>query len=235
VIDQILAHAAECQPLECCGLIVRVGDGEQYRRCRNLSTDAGRFEIHGVDLAAAEDAGEILKIVHSHVNQPAAPTPADRVGCEQTGLPWLIVSWPNGDTTEIEPSGYQAELIGREFVWGVFDCFALVRDYYAQTLGLLIPEFGGYQYSDSNLYQHRFEEAGFRRMPLSETPQPHDVLMLSIGASAPRTDAWNHAAIYLGDELMLHHPLRRLSGRAPWQGYWRDSTRAILRHESLCA
>ena len=231
MIDSILAHAAECQPRECCGLIVCVDGVESYRPCRNLAYELNRFEMHPADWAAAEDAGEILTVVHSHVYQSPEPTAADRVGCESSGIPWMIVSWPTGRTVEFTPSGFKAQLLGRPFVWGVFDCFTLVRDYYRETFGILIDDFGGYpsnaELDGMDLYRTRFEAAGFVEVP---TPSEHDVLLLQL---PPAQDA-SHAAIYLQDETILHHLRGRLSMRQPYGSAWREATRKILRHQSLC-
>lgn len=39
----------------------------------------------------------------------------------------------------------------------------------------------------------------------------------------------NHAAVYLGDGLMLHHMYGRLSSRDVYGGYWREVTRLVVR------
>ena len=42
----------------------------------------------------------------------------------------------------------------------------------------------------------------------------------------------NHAAIYLGDQQVLHHVQGRLSSRDVYGGYYGKSTACALRHES---
>jgi proteasome lid subunit RPN8/RPN11 len=229
MIEQILAHAAECQPRECCGLIVEVDGVETYRPCRNLRRDLDVFELHPADWIAAEQAGRIVKIVHSHVNKPPAPTMPDRIGCEAHGLPWLIVSWPSGEFFEFVPDGYEAPYVGRQFVWGMTDCFTLLRDYYRRELGILISDFGGYTEESAindGLYESRFAAAGFREV---FDLQPHDVLLMNIPTAGAQAQ---HAAVYLGDGVMLHHLQGRLSQRQPYGGLWAQITRKILRHES---
>ena len=40
----------------------------------------------------------------------------------------------------------------------------------------------------------------------------------------------NHAAVYLGDGLILHHLQGRLSSRDVYGGYWQKITTHILRY-----
>lgn len=232
--SDIMNHAERCQPLECCGLIVRVDGIELYWPCRNTCIERGRFVLDPRDWVEAEETGEILKVVHSHVYRDPVPTDADRVGCAASGLPWLIVSWPTGQTCElILPHGFEAPLVGREFVWGTFDCFTLVRDYYRTELGILIDNFGGYEHNfceiGQDLYLNRYKAAGFVEVEIDDFRR-HDVVLMQIGA----TNVVGHAAVYLGGEQIMHHVLGRLSCRAPYGGMWRNATRKILRHESLC-
>lgn len=233
ILTAIRAHAAHDAPRECCGLIVAIDGAPHYWPCRNRWPGLNQFEIHAEDYAAAEDVGEIRAVVHSHVEQSAEASQADRVGCESSGLPWFIVSHPSGDVRRIEPNGYQAPLIGRPFVWGVFDCFTLSRDYYRENFGFLIADVQSYDYEfwkkGQDLYGEWYAKAGFRIIDETEL-QKHDGLLLQIAGSPVA----NHAAIYLGDNLILHHLEGRLSMRAPYGGYWQKHTRYFLRHEKLC-
>jgi cell wall-associated NlpC family hydrolase len=43
----------------------------------------------------------------------------------------------------------------------------------------------------------------------------------------------NHAAVYLGDGLILHHLQGRLSSRDVYGGYWQKVTTHALRHPLL--
>ena len=237
LIDEIRAHAAESVPAECCGLVSVVSGHLVYVRCRNAYAgesvrlgDAKPFEIHHEDYSAAEDAGEIVAIVHSHVGEPPVPSMADRVGIEAHGLPWLIVNYPVGNWTVNEPTGYKAPLIGRPYVHGVFDCFAICRDYYRETLGIEIqnyPRDECFWKKGQNLYLDLFEEAGFVLIEEKDL-RKHDGIFMMVRADVP-----NHAAVYLGDDMILHHPMSRLSGRDPWGGYWKKCATHFVRHRSL--
>jgi cell wall-associated NlpC family hydrolase len=42
----------------------------------------------------------------------------------------------------------------------------------------------------------------------------------------------NHAAVYLGNGMMLHHLYGQLSRRERWDWPWQRRTTAIVRHRS---
>lgn len=58
--------------------------------------------------------------------------------------------------------------------------------------------------------------------------QPGDMIMMRV--QAPVT---NHAAIYLGDNIMVHHMFGNLSARVPYGKYYRDRTVRVVRRKEL--
>jgi len=228
----IEAHAQADYPRECCGLVVATASGPLYRPCRNIApaeTARDRFTIDPADWAHAEDAGEILAVVHSHPDACAHASTADRAMCEQTGLPWLIIGWPSGVITTTLPTGQRLPLVGREFVHGVVDCYSLIRDYYAMELGIDLPDFpraDDWWSKGGNLYRDGFTSAGFTQV--EGPPQRHDVLLMQVAA---RVD--NHGAVYCGDGTVLHHLYGRLSSHDVYGGDWERYTTAVLRHAAV--
>ncbi len=233
ILSDLLNHAHAEQPNECCGLVVQNGDVLTYAPCRNSDAfPQNQFTIHPDDWATIEDSGNIVAVCHSHVNQSAQPSDADKLGCERSGLPWLIVSVPSGDAVTIEPCGFTPKLIGREFVWGVFDCFTLVRDYYRDELAIELPPNQPYEWNfwkkGLDLYSC-FEQFDFVEVTLNTEPQVHDIFLIQINSTVA-----NHAAIYLGDGEILHHLEKQLSRRDVYGGFWQKHTRFVVRHQSLC-
>lgn len=232
ILDDVRAHAAECAPRECCGLAVVTRGKLRYYPCRNdYDGSEDVFHLNPEDYAAAEDAGAVVAIVHSHVNIPPIPSMADQVGVEATGLPWMIVNHPVGTYTVTEPAGFKAPLIGRQFVHGVLDCYALCRDYYQETCGISLPDFHRddwwWQKPGQNLYLDNFEKAGFFQVPETEL-RAHDAILMQAASDRP-----NHAAVYIGDNLIMQHVMGRLSSRDVWGGYWRKCATHFLRHKEL--
>ena len=243
VRDAIAAHAAQVFPHECCGLVVwdegtsrAGGPGTWYLPCANMAAgqERDRFVLDPAAWAEVEDAGmQVMAVVHSHPNACAHPSMADRVMCERTGLPWLIMGWPSGVMTRTDPAGWRAPLVGREFHHGVLDCYSLVRDYYAWELGIELPDFerrdGWWETPGApgaNLYRDHFAEAGF--VQVQGRPQAHDGLLMRVAA---RVD--NHAAVFVGDGTIVHHLYGRLSCRDVWGDGWERHTTAVLRHRRL--
>lgn len=89
VLDEIVRHAAEELPNECCGLLLAGGasreDGielDEAIRTRNADASPTRFLVHPRDLLAAmryaDRVGKPLAgVYHSHPDGPPHPSPVD--------------------------------------------------------------------------------------------------------------------------------------------------------------
>lgn len=227
LLEQIRRHAAAEYPRECCGLVVQFGRGQAYVPCRNVSPEPGdRFELHPEDYAAAEDAGEILAVVHSHPDATSWPSAWDRASCDHSGLPWYILSWPEGDLRLLEPQSGPKPLKGRPYVYGLQDCYSIVQDWYRQERGVELGRVdtvdGWWKSGDQDVLLNNYRAMGF-----VEIDQPEHGALLLMQVSAPVT---NHCAVYLDGGEMLHHMPGALSACTPYGGYWQERTRAILRY-----
>lgn len=220
------AHARACFPREACGLVVIVNGRERFVATRNAAEGDDHFIISAEDYARAEDRGEIVGVFHSHCNVGPEPSEADLVGCEKSRLPWHIFALPTARWHSWNPSGYVAPLIGRQFHHGVLDCYALVRDWYAQERGIALPDFDrtdDWWHKGQNLYIENFRAAGFQEV--SDGPRHGDGLLMQIASPVP-----NHAAVWLDGDMILHHLHGRLSSRDVYGEYFRKCTVKVLRY-----
>jgi proteasome lid subunit RPN8/RPN11 len=225
-----LEHARAEYPREACGLLVIRKGREVYARCRNIGVGTDQFVIHPEDYAAADIQGEIVGVVHSHPGMSPEPSQADRVACEASGLPWHIVGFPSEDWVRIEPTGFVAPLVGREWSHGVLDCYSLVRDWFRSERGVLLPNFARFDdwwKRGENLYLDNFAQVGFEAVNFADlrSLQPGDCFLMQVASPVP-----NHAAVYLGDGLILHHLQGRLSSRDVYGGYWQKVTTHVLKY-----
>jgi cell wall-associated NlpC family hydrolase len=129
----------------------------------------------------------------------------------------------------IEPSGYQAPLVGRQWSHGVLDCYAIIRDWYKLERNIELLDFerrDEWWKIGENLYLDNFEKAGFRKTTLDKL-QKGDVILMTINSPVP-----NHGAVYLGDNMILHHVHGRLSTRDIFGGYWLKNAMVYLTYEN---
>ncbi|MBS5849195.1 MAG: C40 family peptidase, partial [Pseudomonas putida] len=177
-----------------------------------------------------------------HPDATSRPSPRDLAMCEATGLPWHILSWPEGDLRTITPTGH-TPLLGRSFVHGAWDCWQVCADWYNREWGLEFPAYareeGWWEQMDGpSLYEQAYEAAGFYKVSQA---QRGDMVVMAVG----RTAHPNHAGIYLGADaqlpeehaqvfghgpFMLHHLLGRPSEIIVFGGPWLARARLVLRH-----
>jgi proteasome lid subunit RPN8/RPN11 len=224
----IIEHAKKEFPRECCGLLLNISGYEVYFPCKNIAKNQIDFILDPADYARAEDAGEVIAVVHSHCNISPKPSQADLVSCERSKLPWHIVSIPNETWHSFHPNGYKAPLIGREFSHGVNDCYSLIRDFYKENLGIELPDFDRSEKwwdSGEDLYFENFKKAGFE---ITDELKTNDVILIQL-----KSPVINHGAVYLGNDVIIHHVMNRLSYRETYSGFWKKCTRFILRYKGL--
>lgn len=109
MLDEIVAHARDEAPKECCGLIaVRDGRAVGVHRAENVHASPLRFEIEPTELlslvTAIEDAGADLgAIYHSHTRSAPYPSQTDvQFARNWPGVEWLIVGLSsNGASPEV--------------------------------------------------------------------------------------------------------------------------------------
>jgi [CysO sulfur-carrier protein]-S-L-cysteine hydrolase len=83
LIDEMVAHAREDLPNECCGLIGgRDGEATVVHRVENAAASPLRYEMdpkaqYDAYKAIEDEGGELLAIYHSHTKSAAYPSQTD--------------------------------------------------------------------------------------------------------------------------------------------------------------
>ena len=229
--ETALLHAKDQDPKESCGLLLNIKGKEKYYPRNNLSmTQHQCFIIDPIDYVKADNLGEIIAIVHSHPITPPTPSQADRISCEHSNLPWYIVNPKTEQWADLKPEGYKPELCGRPWVWGITDCWSLVRDWYKEEKNIelvdyersMTPE----EFLENPLFEKYAKNTGFRELANDEALKKGDVLLMSI-----LHPTLNHVAIFLGD-MVLHHLADRLSCKEPYSEWLLKCTGKRYRYAS---
>ena len=120
-IDEIVEHAREEAPNECCGMIAaRDGEAVRVYRATNAAASPLRYEVDPKDQLRIEteidDAGlQLGAIYHSHTRSEPYPSQTDvNFAANWPGVQWLIIgvagdepdvrNWriEGGDVTQVE-------------------------------------------------------------------------------------------------------------------------------------
>jgi desampylase len=102
VVDAVVRHAKECQPRECCGVLLGKADEiTEAIRARNLAEDSTRFLIdpqaHIEARRTARSQGlEVIGFYHSHPHGHASPSATDLAEAAYPECVHLIVGFVDG-------------------------------------------------------------------------------------------------------------------------------------------
>jgi proteasome lid subunit RPN8/RPN11 len=229
VVHAIKEHAKSEFPKESCGIVTCDG----YLPCENIHEDPeNAFRIDPEIVTEHTIAGTLLAVVHSHPNGPNYPSFADQKFQIDSGLPWGIVPviavtaedgsdvpvasdiiwW--GDTLPIPP------LERRMFIWGVFHCYGLYRDWLRLERGVTIMNFPcseDFIKDGENPFVERAEITG--HLNLGKIPM-EDLQFGDLVVGKLRGDFPNHCGIYLGGDDLLHHPAGGASCKTNLLRWW---------------
>ena len=228
--DAAIDHAQKDSPNEACGLLAVYKGKEKYFPCRNLAEEKGEyFIIDPDDWVTIEDKGEIVAVIHSHPNCPPTPSQADLASCEYLDLPFYIVTPETQQWHYFEPSGYKKGLIGREWVWDIQDCWSLVTDWYKEKKNIEIkhwPRPSSPQEFEQNPYFEKvITGSGFIELDDNVDLQVGDVLLMDSSQNK-----LSHVALYIGDQTILHHCVKRLSCREIYDQKYIEWTKKRYRY-----
>lgn len=232
---QIREEATAAYPNEAVWLITERG----CKQVDNIHENPLKFfEVRPKDLAKARAEG-LLAVVHSHPDMDDVPSASDMQAQINNDVPFGVLSSGSESSGPIRWWGMKerSPLLGRPFVHGITDCYAMIRDFYFMELGIDLPEFPRdwmWWNEDLSMFQDNFVEAGFREVKISEA-KPHDVLLFKI-----RAPVTNHGGVLLDNDLFIHQmgtpslavDHSRPSAREPVSRYMSLITH-VLRHRDL--
>lgn len=221
---QIIILASVTPKTESCGFVLA---GDRVVSCENVAADPStEFEISAGDYARCES--DIVAVWHSHPNN-CLFSPADVRACKASGLPWILYGCNSGSICYADPTG-NAPYLGRDFVYGLNDCFGLVTDWLRREINFDFPDVD--RYEDEPVpsldllakFPSLMEASGLVRV--KDKPRWGDILFIQTNSPLP-----NHAAIMVDVEKnhILHHLIDRPSAIEFYGSYWRQNTASVWR------
>lgn len=232
-------HAMLCYPEESCGVVV---DGKYIAMKNSAKDKLNDFLIEPSKLVNLE----VEAIIHSHPDADPVPSSADMRCQLETDVPWGIFTIKKDVFGEFGFSQIlwfgdsvpKLPLVGRPFVHGVTDCYAIIRDVYKEELGIDLLEFPrdwDWWLNEQNLYTEGFAKTGFREIQQHELKK-YDVVLSCLGL---RSGIANHGSVYYGNEMVIHHiaskspiDFGRVSTIVPAAPFLRRAVH-FLRHKDL--
>ena len=207
MLEEIQKHFEEEYPREGCGVIAIVKGEKKWFPCKNVAEEDNDFVISSNE-----------------------PSETDINYCNAMGIPYWIYSFPDMELNIVEPKTKSYPLIGREYKFGVKDCFEAMRDY-LKSKNIEIPPRVPFEdnWWDKNLdyfSDQIIEKWGGKKVSMSEMKK-NDVLIFKVKHDVP-----DHCGVYIGDNNFFHHAENRLSCREPLSRFWLKYLVGIYRYET---
>jgi proteasome lid subunit RPN8/RPN11 len=228
--QEMVAHARQHENQEVCGIIA----GGKYWPCENLhSSPSEHFAISAEDYTRIEPFG-IEAIFHSHLYFSEDKfSRHDIMSCKQINEPWVMYCLPANSWHFMDPTG-NAPYLERPWIYGIYDCYGLVRDYYRREFSIQLDDYERgaefeWKSNEWRMFEKNFKGQGFIEIGDSDI-RKGDVLLMQLQADSP-----NHVGVIHSpsENIFYQHLLDRLSEANIYGGYWQKNTVKILRHQEL--
>ena len=226
MIEEIQQHFEKEYPREACGVIGIIKGKRQWFPCENLAQGTENFVLSSKDYLNIKSKADILGIVHSHPDASNKASEHDIDCCNALGIPYYIFSYPDMELNIVEPKKRAYPLIGREYEFGIKDCFEAMRDWLEKE-NIYIPPREPFEDDWWNNDLDYFTEENIKNWNHKkvDSHEKNDVLIFKI-----REKVANHCGVYLGNDIFFHHAENRLSCRENLYPFWIQHLVGIYRY-----
>ena len=227
---EMMLHAKKHEGEEACGLIA----GGKFWPCENIhSSPSENFAIDARAYAKLEPLG-IEAIFHSHPGFNDQFSKHDIASCKQTNLPWFLYCNGTNSWQEMDPTG-ASPYLGRPWIYGVYDCYGLCRDYYSREFNIALDDFDRgsefeWESSEWCMFEKNFAGQGFVEVESKKNIIKGDILLMQLQSSFPNHVGFIHSP---SENIFYQHLLGRLSEANIYGGYWQKNTVKLLRHREM--
>ena|ERR1017187_9178021 len=223
----IKKHSTEVCPEEACGLILEKDSKLFIYPCSNISCydKTTHFELNPIDYLKADKLGKIVAIFHSQIN--GRPSELDKINSWGHNIKSIIYSRTLDEFFEVEDSKLK-QYIGLEFKIGTNDCFSLIKSYYKNIFNIDISDYkreDDWFEKNPKIFSDNSEKEGFITV---RDLQIHDIILFNFTGRGV-----HHMAIYLGDNIILHHKRNCYSNIEYLTKSLKDKIGFIVRHKKF--
>lgn len=217
-------------PDEMCGIITKNDD---FKQITNISeTPTKSFELHPMEFYKEKD--NFIAIVHSHTSNKythiCTPSKADWITQKRWDIPFLISGFDGTlYTSPIQfPLTRQDNYIGRPYIYGIFDCGTLTKDFYWFNFSISIDIDPILSLTPKKLWASSIATLLMSNnfIEVSSGRQKGDLLLVNVFG-----DFNNHVIIYLDEDWVLNQNVTSAYER---YSDWESKINKTYRHESLC-
>jgi|TARA_B100000073_G_scaffold337932_1_gene334483 proteasome lid subunit RPN8/RPN11 len=222
---KIRERAEAAHPVEACGFVLNNGD---IVECTNVSSGKNSFKISAEETALYLD--DAAASWHSHIDFGSVSF-ADINASKALALPYAVFNCAGTEHFYFDPS-QSVGLLERPWLYGGYDCYSAVRDWYSQEMGVDMGDYerlyeGEWAQRGFTHFEDNFAAEGFVRIPPSVPLERGDVFLMKI----KNDDACNHVAVLEDPEAnqIYQHLVGRKSEVMSYSGYFRDNTAMVVR------
>ncbi|MDH0357056.1 NlpC/P60 family protein [Morganella sp. GD04133] len=230
VPEDIIQHITDAAPDMICGVLSQDDNNSGFKPCVNASPAPEQGAIIDADfLRTLRHSHEITHVICSVPDARSHDISDYQAMSDRDGLPYLLVLWPSRQSLTIFPQT-ELDYENRPYIYGQYDCYSLIRDYFLREKGIALNDYPREVYSLSsgkNIFEVQAPEEGFVKIE-DTSLQAGDILVFNLPSTRLQ-----HSAVYIGNGQMLHHLPPGLSCREAYSEKWEKRTSSVWRHNNL--
>lgn len=234
--EKIKQEAVKNSPKECCGFIFLNQENFKFDiyPCKNVANiKSNNFIISPKDYINCSNFGQITACYHSHTNDNTELSEIDKDNSNKYNIHYILYNVKYDTFNFYTPNTEKNPYIGRPFILGVSDCFTLMQDYAKRERNIKIKFPKDIIYPKDikeigALYEKNFIDNGFFKLSKDVQLRKDDGIMMTFPAVCEEYPT--HAAVYMGNDMILHQPFNSFSCVNIYDNFFKKHTSYVLRY-----
>jgi cell wall-associated NlpC family hydrolase len=224
---QIKGFSLQNSNEETCGLILLKDNKYIVYPCKNISYyKANHAILNPLDYVRASKIGRIVAHFHSHPESDK-PSFMDYLSAVNHNLYSVIYSIKSNKFYIIEPK--LSDYLNLDYKCGISDCYSLIRNYFNKELNIKINDYNREEKwweKEPDLIINNIKNEGGIEVEYKDL-KINDLILFSFNG------ALSHFSIYLGNDMILHHPVGDKSIISELNDSLKRRISKVIRHKDL--